>query len=58
MVAEKAMIGLDIFLANMEPEDISEYLNELVPMFIQVVLNNDSTFRMKQISLESIGYFN
>jgi len=53
-VSEKAMIAIDIFCENMEKE-IIQYLPDLIPQFLNVVTNPQTSNMMKMVCVSAIG---
>jgi hypothetical protein len=54
-VAEKALMALDIFIENLEPEQIFVYLPIIIPRLLEILASDKSSFDMKSASLSALG---
>lgn len=54
-VAEKALMALDMYIENLEPDQISEYLPIIIPRLLEVLASDKSTYTMKAASLSALG---
>jgi hypothetical protein len=54
-VAEKALMALDMYIENLEAEQISEYLPVIIPKLLEILASDKSNYVMKAASLSALG---
>lgn len=54
-VAEKALMALDMYIENLEADQISEYLPIIIPHLLEILASNKSSYTMKSASLSALG---
>lgn len=54
-VAEKAIIAVDIFCDNLEPEDLELYMKDIAEKLCMIAMKDNSTMIMRRVSVSALG---
>lgn len=54
-VAEKAIIAIDIFCDNLEPEDLVLYMQIITDRLSVIVTKDSSTLTMRRVAISALG---
>ncbi|EAR86075.2 karyopherin, putative (macronuclear) [Tetrahymena thermophila SB210] len=54
-VAEKAIIAIDIFCDNLEPEDLELYMQSITEKLCMIAMKDNSTMLMRRVSVSALA---
>lgn len=54
-VAEKAIIAVDIFCDNLEPEDLETYMQSITEKLCLIAMKDNSTMIMRRVAMSALG---